>query len=61
MSEQDDKQEIAELRELNDKLSASLDRCRSILDDCRQRLAANSNDEPCEDEPATGDGESRRS
>ena len=44
VSNQDDKQEIAELRELNQELTDSLRRCRTILKDCRDRLAANSND-----------------
>lgn len=44
MLDQDDKQKIAELRDLNEKLTASLVRCRTILNDCRERLAANSNE-----------------
>jgi len=44
VSNQDDKQEIAELRELNEELTDSLRRCRVILKDCRDRLAANSNE-----------------
>ena len=44
VSNQDDKQQIAELRELNEELTAGLRRCRTILEDCRHRLAANSNE-----------------
>ena len=53
VSNQNDKQEIAELRELNEKLTAGLKRCRTILDDCRNRLAANSNEA---DDPEQTDG-----
>jgi hypothetical protein len=45
VSDQIDKKEIAELRELNQELTESLRRCRAILHDCRDRLAANSNEE----------------
>lgn len=44
MTDPEDKQEIAELDALNDQLSASIDRCRFLLDDCRSKLAANSNE-----------------
>lgn len=44
MADQNDKQKIAELQELNEELIASLGRCRAILNDCRERLAANSNE-----------------
>ena len=40
----DCEQDQSELDELNERLSASIGRCRSILDDCRSRLAANSNE-----------------
>lgn len=42
MSDQDE--EIARLQELNGELAESLNRCRRILRDCREMLAANSND-----------------
>ena len=32
----------SEIDQLNEKLSASIGRCRTILDDCRSRLVANS-------------------
>lgn len=43
MSDQQDKQEIAELEQLNAELTRSLVRCRKLLFDCRSQLAANSN------------------
>jgi hypothetical protein len=50
VSDQNDKKELVELRELNDELTDSLRRCRKILHDCRERLAANSNGEAEGDE-----------
>lgn len=44
MSDQGDKQEIANLERVNADLTRSLRLCHSILDDYRTRLAANSND-----------------
>ena len=44
MTDPEHRQDIAQLDELNDQLSASIDRCRFLLDDCRSKLAANSND-----------------
>lgn len=44
MSDQGDKQEIANLERVNDDLTRSLRLCHSILDDYRTKLAANSND-----------------
>lgn len=35
--------EVARLRELNSELESSIKRCRVILNDCRKRLAANTN------------------
>ena len=43
VSEQEDKQAIAELEQLNAELSRSLARCRRLLSDCRSQLAANAN------------------
>jgi hypothetical protein len=34
-------QDQSEIDQLNEKLSASIGRCRTILDDCRSRLVAN--------------------
>jgi hypothetical protein len=48
MSDQQDNQELAQLTQVNADLTASLKRCRVLLDDCRAKLAANSN------EPETG-------
>jgi hypothetical protein len=39
----EDKSEIARLKELNSELESSIKRCRAILNDCRKRLAANTN------------------
>jgi len=38
----DSPQDQSEIDQLNEKLSASIGRCRTILDDCRSRLVANS-------------------
>lgn len=48
----DQNEEVARLEEVNSELKASLARCRRILRDCQERLAANSNDDapPEEDE-----------
>lgn len=48
----DQNEEVARLEEVNRELRASLKRCRTILRDCRERLAANSNEDasPEEDE-----------
>ena len=59
MPKQEDKQEIAELEELNQELTRSLQRCRRLLFDCRSQLAANSNmpellDEQSEEEAGNG-------
>jgi hypothetical protein len=39
----EDESEIARLKELNSELEISIKRCRAILNDCRRRLAANTN------------------
>ena len=44
MSDQQDSEDIAQLRRVNADLTRGLKRCRVLLDDCRARLAANSND-----------------
>jgi hypothetical protein len=44
VSDQGDKQEIANLERVNDDLTRSLKLCHSMLDDYRAKLAANSND-----------------
>jgi hypothetical protein len=43
MTDQQDKQETAELKQLNAELTRSLARCRKLLFDCRSQLAANCN------------------
>jgi hypothetical protein len=44
VSDQKDNEEISQLRRLNADLTRSLRRCRVLLDDCRAKLAANSNE-----------------
>ena len=45
VDDREDEQEISHLHAVNEQLSASLDRCRALLSDCRSKLAANSNEE----------------
>jgi hypothetical protein len=52
----EDENEIARLKELNSELENSIKRCRAILNDCRKRLAANTN----APEPPKQDEESLR-
>ena len=44
MSEQHDNKESAQLAEVSDELTRSLQLCHSLVDDYRLKLAANSND-----------------
>jgi hypothetical protein len=44
MSDQRDNQETASLAQVNAELTRSLKRCRVLLEDCRAKLAANSNE-----------------
>ena len=44
MSDQQDNSEIARLKQVNAELTRGLDRCRALVDDCRSKLAANSNE-----------------
>ena len=44
MPNQEDRKEFAHLEEVNAELTRSLDRCRELLVECREKLAANSND-----------------
>ena len=46
----EDKDEVARLERLNEKLSASLLACRALLNQYRERAAANSNDADTSDE-----------
>lgn len=55
MSDQGDKQEIANLERVNEDLTRSLKLCHSMLEDYRAKLAANSNDP----EPANEDHQDR--
>jgi hypothetical protein len=56
MQIQDDKQELVRLERLNEELSDSLEKCRSLLDEARSKLAANGN----EPETAEEDDNSKR-
>lgn len=42
----DPQDDASELDQLSNELSASIDRCRSLLDDCRSRLSAANSNEP---------------
>ena len=44
VSDQQDNSETARLRRVNADLTRSLDRCRALVEDCRHKLAANSNE-----------------
>ena len=44
MSNKDDSKEIAQLQELNEELSESLERCHALLEECRAKLGSGSND-----------------
>jgi hypothetical protein len=54
VTDDDDKQKIAHLEQVNEELEESLGRCREMLNDYRSKLAANVNDkaDPDEDEQA---------
>ena len=45
VSDQQHKQEIANMERVNAELTDSLQRCRFLLVECRSKLAANSNEE----------------
>ncbi len=58
MSDQQDSEEINHLSEVNAELTRSLKRCRVLLEDCRAKLAANSNDpESANEDEESDDGE----
>ena len=44
MSDQQDNSETVRLKKVNAELTRSLDRCRELVEDCRSKLAANSNE-----------------
>ena len=44
MSDQQDNEEVARLTKVNAELSRSLGKCRKLVDECRAKLAANSNE-----------------
>jgi|KBSMisStaDraftv2_1062788.scaffolds.fasta_scaffold2295964_1 hypothetical protein len=54
MSDPNDSEEVVPLDQLSIELKSGLDRCRRILRDCREVLAANSNErEPPEESDRT--------
>ena len=57
MSDQQDSEETAQLRRINADLMRSLKRCRVLLDDCRAKLAANSNEPMAFDNDDSEEGE----
>ena len=57
MSDQQDSEETAQLRRVNADLTRSLKRCRVLLDDCRAKLAANSNEPMAFDNDDSEEGE----
>jgi hypothetical protein len=57
VSDQQDNSEIARLLEVNVDLTRSLDRCRELVNDCRSKLAANSNEPMLPDHPDNDDEE----
>jgi hypothetical protein len=57
VSDQQDSEETAQLRRVNADLTRSLKRCRVLLDDCRAKLAANSNEPTAFDNDDSEEGE----
>jgi hypothetical protein len=52
VSDKDENEDVARLKRLNDELSKSLKRCRTLLHDYELRLTANSNEKPGKSEAA---------
>ena len=50
MSDKDESEEVARLERLNQELSSSLKRCRTMLHDYEAMLAANSNEPAAREE-----------
>lgn len=50
VSDQQDNPEIAGLSKVNAELSRSLGRCREMVEECRAKLGANSNELPADGE-----------
>ena len=46
--------EVSKLERTNAELTASLARCRELLEDCRSKLVANGNDQPDHDQARSG-------
>lgn len=58
MFDQPDNEEVGHLKRVNAELTASLKRCRVLLDDCRSKLAANTNER---EEAASNDDQEEES
>jgi hypothetical protein len=58
VSDQQDNSETVRLKKVNEDLTRSLRRCRELVDDCRHKLAANSNEPMLSDNDDDEDQES---
>ena len=58
MSDQSDNQDANQLSRVNAELTQSLKRCRLLLNECRSKLAANSNEPESLDSDETAQHES---
>jgi hypothetical protein len=57
VSEQQDNPDFLYFERVNEELAHSLRRCHALVDDCRDKLAANSNDPAAANEPGEEDDE----
>ncbi len=55
MPDQNSKQELAELAQVNEELTKSLEKCRFLLSECQSKLVANNNNSD-----ASGESEESR-
>jgi len=60
MSDQSDNHDVNHLNRVNAELTQSLKRCRLLLNECRSKLAANSNEPEVSDNDDAEQGESDR-
>lgn len=51
MNNQPDNKEFEDLEQVNAELKASLEKCRTLLRECRDNLAANSNETDEQERP----------
>jgi hypothetical protein len=56
MSDQSDTKEPEQLNQVTERLAQSLGRCRDLVDDCRSKLAANSNEAEADGEDQSDSG-----